>query len=124
MSGSTRTIIRHLANGIDPLTGVALPSTAPYNHPEVIRALFSVLEELDREKAPARHGKPWSQEEKQQTIKDFKSGLPIENIATKLDRKKGAVWSMLEHLGVVQPLSYKTLKPPHPTPSSQSAPRV
>ena len=133
MSGSARTIIRHLANGVDPMTGEALPLAAPYNHPEIIRALFGVLEELDGFEAqqksiprnlPERHGKPWSPKEKQQTVKDFKSGVPMEEIAAKLDRKKSAVWSMLEHQGLLEPLPYKRFKPPHPTPSSLSAPTV
>ena len=37
-------IVEALANGIDPITGELLPSESPYNHPDVIRALFTTLE--------------------------------------------------------------------------------
>ncbi len=37
-------VIEALANGIDPLTGEALPEESPYNSPEIIRALFATLD--------------------------------------------------------------------------------
>ena len=37
-------IVRGLAEGVDPTTGEVLPAESVYNSPEVIRALFTVLE--------------------------------------------------------------------------------
>ena len=37
-------IIRTLADGIDPTTGEVLPKESVYNSPEVIRALYTLLE--------------------------------------------------------------------------------
>ena len=132
MGESARTIIRHLANGIDPITGEALPLRAPYNHPEIIRALFAALEGLEslksREKTgqaslPERHGKPWSDDERLHTIADFKSGMPINVIATKLRRTKGSVWAILENHGLVKPL-YHTLNPTPTHSLPQSSPNA
>lgn len=40
-------IITNLANGIDPSSGGVFDSHSPYNHPKTIRALFTILSELD-----------------------------------------------------------------------------
>ena len=133
MTEAAKTIIQDLANGIDPITGEALPTHAPYNNPEVIRALFAALEGLrsletqDRAgqtNLPERHGKPWSDDERQKTIADFKSGLPINAIATKLKRTKGSVWAILENHGLVKPLYHTPVLPQLPNSHTLSAPRA
>ena len=132
LNSSARAILRVLANGFDPMTGDRLPASAPYNHPEIIRALFGALEELEGQKPlpkptprnqPERHGMSWSENERHQTIADFKSGMPINIIATKLKRTKGSVWAILENHGLVKPL-YHTANPtptqslPQPRPNA------
>ena len=37
-------IVRTLADGIDPTTGEVLPKESVYNSPDVIRALFTLLD--------------------------------------------------------------------------------
>ena len=127
MAEAAKTIIRYLANGIDPATGEPLPARSPYNQPDVIRALFAALEALNSLKSqdkagqanlPERHGKSWSEDERLQTIVDFKSGMPINVIATKLKRTKGSVWAILENHGLVKPLYHL----PNPT-STQTSPQ-
>ena len=39
-----RQIVRLLAEGVDPLTGEVLSNESVYNKPDVIRALYTVLE--------------------------------------------------------------------------------
>ena len=39
-----REIIRSLADGIDPTTGEVLSEESVYNKPDVIRALYTILE--------------------------------------------------------------------------------
>ena len=39
-----RQIVRSLAEGVDPLTGEVLSDESVYNTPDVIRALYTVLE--------------------------------------------------------------------------------
>lgn len=59
-------IVRSLADGIDPTTGEVFPIDSVYNAPDVIRALFTLLEKVncDESSDPLRNaGKPWTNEE-------------------------------------------------------------
>ena len=63
-----REIIRTLADGVDPTTGEVLPKESVYNSPDVIRALFVVLDATSPAQAylndPYRNaGKPWTDAE-------------------------------------------------------------
>jgi hypothetical protein len=56
MSNKTQIqIIEALANGINPLTGDNLETDAVYNHPEVIRALFTALRILEQSQIPPKN---------------------------------------------------------------------
>ena len=50
----SRRIVNTLAQGIHPTTGEVFPSESPYNDPEVIRALFSVLESIKYIRGPKK----------------------------------------------------------------------
>lgn len=66
-----KNIVRDLADGIDPRTGELLPPDNLYNSPEVIRALFTLLEWTDSciTQDPLRNaGKPWSNVEHMKLI--------------------------------------------------------
>ena len=110
MSDDTRKIIHLLANGIDPITGEILPDTSPYNQPQVIRALFAVLETDPTKKSklktgrnlPAKHGKPWAQEERDYTATSYKEGVPLKDIAAHLQRTTGSIRSELVRQGLIQ----------------------
>ena len=66
-------IIEGLANGIDPVTGELLPSNAPYNSPEVIRALFFVLEQV---KNPRKRPPKIKKSLEQKRTENIANGLP------------------------------------------------
>jgi len=111
MNDDPRKIIHLLANGVDPITGEILPGTSPYNHPQVIRALFAILEESNsakRSKAkadrnlPAKHGKPWMQEERDYTAKSYKNNVPLKEIAAHLQRTSGSIRSELIRQGLIR----------------------
>jgi len=61
------TIIEALASGTDPLTGEIFPPESPYQHVEVVRALFMATDALkkvkDKNAPPVKglenRGKPW-----------------------------------------------------------------
>lgn len=96
-------IVRTLADGIDPSTGEVLPDQSVYNAPEVIRALFVVLEQLNKEttKDPLRNaGKPWTDTEDEKLHDEFISNLKISDIAKEHGRTNGAIESRLERLGL------------------------
>ena len=96
-------IIRTLADGIDPTTGEALPKENVYNSPEVIRALYTVLEIVNSKpsKVPLRNaGKPWSNAEDDKLRDEFLAKAKISDIAKEHGRTYGAIESRLEHLGL------------------------
>ena len=98
-----REIIRILADGVDPTTGEVLPAESVYNSPEVIRALFSVLEATapPPKSDPQRNaGKPWTNAEDAQLKGEFTAKMSISDIAKEHGRTYGAIESRLDHLGL------------------------
>lgn len=96
-------IVRTLANGVDPTTGEILSAENVYNNPEIIRALFTLLEEVNKEttRTPLRNaGKPWTDIEDSKLRDEFLSKLKISDIAKEHGRSYGAIESRLEHLGL------------------------
>lgn len=96
-------IVRILADGIDPITGEILPEDSVYNSPEVIRALFTILEALRNPsvKSSAQNaGTPWTDTEEDQLRDEFISNIRIADIAKFHGRSCGAIESRLEKLGL------------------------
>ena len=96
-------IVRVLADGVDPTTGEVLPSESVYNSPEVIRALFTLLEYINKDtiKAPLRNaGKPWTDIEDDKLRDEFAAKVRISDIAKEHGRTYGAIESRLDHLGL------------------------
>ena len=78
-------LLRGLADGRDPITGARLPDESVYNHPEIIRALHCVLQELQTRQTVAQAvnaGRSWRPDEEQQLLEEYDAGLPVEQIAT------------------------------------------
>ena len=97
-----REIIRSLAQGIDPTTGEVLSSESVYNKPDVIRALYTVLEEtVPKPVHPYRNaGKPWTEQEEDMLINEYNAKMKIADMAKEHGRTYGAIESRLEHLGL------------------------
>ena len=81
-----REIVRTLADGVDPTTGELLPADSVYNSPDVIRALFTLLEATSEKKKteqiPNRNaGKPWTEIEDDKLRDEFASKMKIADIA-------------------------------------------
>ena len=96
-------IVRTLADGVDPTTGEVLPAESVYNSPEIIRALFTLLEYINKDTAkdPLRNaGKPWTDVEDDKLRDEYLSKLKISDIAKEHGRTYGAIESRLEHLGL------------------------
>ena len=93
-------IIRVLADGVDPTTGEVLPNESVYNSPDVIRALFTVLEEVEKAtNDPLRNaGKPWTEIEDDKLRDEFYSKMKIAAIAKEHGRTYGAIESRLDYL--------------------------
>ncbi|MCL6331692.1 hypothetical protein EXT51_19580 [Pectobacterium carotovorum subsp. carotovorum] len=113
-------IVTALINGIDPTTGEVLPEGSPYNNPQVIRALFAVLDTLKVKKQPKKTleekqqdnlkaGRPknagiaWDDELRELLASRFQSGASIDELATNFERTKGAIMSELTKQGLIEP---------------------
>lgn len=96
-------MIRTLADGVDPTTGEVLPAESVYNSPEVIRALFALLEQVNggAPEDPLRNaGKPWANVEDDKLRDEYLSHRKISDMAKEHGRTYGAIESRLEHLGL------------------------
>jgi hypothetical protein len=107
-------ILKTLADGVDPITGEQFSADSPYQHPDIIRALFWATHTLSGgavrtqkqtaprgEGAPVNAGKPWSEEEDAHLGKAFDAGKPIEQLAEEHKRSRWAIEARLAKLGKI-----------------------
>ena len=95
-------IIKALADGVDPTTGEVLPAESVYNSPDVIRALFALLE-ATTPNAQLQHrnaGKPWNEIEDDKLCDEYASRMKISDIAKEHGRTYNAIESRLDLLGL------------------------
>ena len=82
-----REIMRTLADGVDPATGEVLPRESVYNSPDVIRALFTMLEATAPHKeympldSKRNAGKHWTAIEDDKLRDEFAEHTRIADIA-------------------------------------------
>ena len=96
------------STNVHPVTGEALDHTEVSQHPQVVRALFTVLAEVGerarkRAARPARFGLPWDAGEDGVLKQRFEEDASVEALARELDRTPGAIRSRLVLLGLVEP---------------------
>jgi hypothetical protein len=106
-----REIIKLLADGVNPLNGEVFDQNSPYCQPQIIRALYTTLYELDRstqsskrpkKNLPEKAGQSWSEEEEISLITAFDEGTSIKDLAQIHQRTEGAISSRLMKLGKLQ----------------------
>ena len=95
-------IVQTLANGVDPMTGEVLPQESVYNSPDVIRALFVVLDALKNhtDESLRNVGKPWTEVEDDKLRDEVAAKIAISDIAIEHGRTRGAIQSRMEKLGL------------------------
>jgi hypothetical protein len=104
-------IVAALANGVHPLTGEVFPAGSPYQHPDVVRALFVATRALEgrsrqverQRDLPGNVGKPWSAEEDKRLLAAFDAGETRIDIARAHDRTVGGIEARLEKFGRLAP---------------------
>jgi hypothetical protein len=106
-------ILKTLADGVDPATGEQFSADSPYQHPDIIRALLWAVHTLSgparaqkqaasrAESAATNTGKPWSEEEDAHLGKAFDAGKPIEQLAEEHKRSRLAIEARLVKLGKI-----------------------
>lgn len=103
-------ILRYLADGVGPYTGAPLPQSSPYQQAETVRALGIALRAMDaytrrlaREaRLPSHAGKPWTSQEEQTLIKEFRQGRSVQELSDLHKRTEGAITSRLTRLGLLE----------------------
>src|SRR5581483_334895 len=101
-------VIRKLADGMHPETGVVLPADCLYHHPQAVRALHRAVaalefqEEHERRKfLPKNAGKPWSHEEDAQVCDELRRGINFQQIAHLHSWTTGSIVARLVRLGKI-----------------------
>ena len=106
-------ILKTLADGVDPATGEQFSADSPYQHPDIIRALFWAVQTLSAsaraekqakpraDGAGTNAGKPWSEEEDARLSRAFDSGRPVEQLAEAHQRSRLAIEARLVKLGKI-----------------------
>ncbi|TLU67546.1 hypothetical protein FE810_00940 [Thalassotalea litorea] len=108
-----------LARGVDPISKQAFAKDSPYNHPQVIRDLFSCVDYInDRAKRirmtpeqikqknidkglPVNCGMPWTPDLKHQLAEQFRQGLSVKDLATKFQRTNASINAELKRQGLI-----------------------
>src|SRR3954453_23058006 len=93
------TVVRSLANGVDPVSGEVFRPESAYQRPQVVRALYeaaSAVERIERSERrksqmPQKTGAPWSEEEDRKLLPAFDAGRAPQELAPAHERTMGAV---------------------------------
>jgi hypothetical protein len=100
-------IVRALADGVDPTTGEVLEGDTPFQNPQIVRALFTAVDALERlvktenraRRLPENAGSPWNEQEDEELSRDFDAGMSVADLAKKHKRTEGSIRTRLERLG-------------------------
>jgi len=116
----SRNIVKTLAQGVDPATGEVFAPESPYNNPEVIRALLSILEFVKQAKKPTKSveerrqenvevgrpmnaGLPWTDDDRALVRSGFQDGMTVEKLAATLARSSAAIVAEVIRQDLVPP---------------------
>jgi len=100
-------LLATLADGVNPLTGEILAYNDSCNQGEIVRALNTAVNELDKlltkksKPQPDNAGKPWTKEEEERLVDEYRSGITTNEIAKLHNRSRGAVTARLVRLGLI-----------------------
>jgi len=113
------TIVKTLADGKHPTTSEELPDTSLYHDRVVIRALYTLLEEVGRKTSrgkrsvgekqeenmvrglPRNSGLSWTDEGRTLVAEDYRAGESVDNLAGRLERSEGAIIAELQKQGII-----------------------
>ena len=110
------TIMRALASGTNPETGVALEAESICRRPQVVkalnRALGALLQLEQREQQrPAHAGRYWSRDEDAQVCAEVRRGIDFQEIAKSHNRTVPSIVARLVKLGEIRPGSSRSSEP-------------
>ena len=99
-------ILTILSDGINPITGEVLPYTDSCNQADVVRAIHSVITEINNlskkaKKVPENSGKLWTKDEEIKLVFEYRNGYKVYELAKKHGRTSGSIRSRLIKLGEI-----------------------
>lgn len=98
-------VLQALAHGTDPQSGQVFPEDSPYNHPDTIRTLFSILERLkgsgSLEPGERSTSRKWSSEQDDELTERYMAGAALPELMRTMQRSRGALVSRLILLGLI-----------------------
>lgn len=110
-------ILAALADGVNPVTGEILPEGDSCNQIEIVRALMTVLHELEQRQRPVHrslpqnNGKPWSKEDDNLLCEMFDVGHTQRKMSEYFKRTRGAISARLERLGKISTGGIQAARP-------------
>ncbi len=94
-------MLQALAAGTYPTTGQVFPADSPYNQPEIIRALFFAINQLEALAEKGNQGISWSEEDVL-LAERFGNGIKITQLAKLHYRTYGAIKARLLKLWLLK----------------------
>jgi len=97
-------MVRALANGMDPESGVQLEGSSIIRRPLIVKALNRaigalVVEERRLKEKPANAFRYWSKKEDQQMLDELRKGTDIDDVAKAHNRSVASIAARLVRLG-------------------------
>jgi hypothetical protein len=100
-------VVRSLANGVDPGTGEVFPADSVYQRAQTVRALYAAAEALEKaerferrkRELPAKTGEPWSEDEDRKLLSGFDAGRGLPDLAAAHQRTQTGVRARLVKYG-------------------------
>jgi hypothetical protein len=125
---AAKATLKSLLEGVDPVTGYAIPKSLVLHHALVMRALLCAVAVIEADEARARRrarlprntGRPWKQNDDARLLAAFRCGEPLLQIAADHHRSLASVESRLERLGALAP-EQRLTRNRYVTPSRSSA---
>jgi hypothetical protein len=105
-------ILQALSSGTDPFSGEPFPAASPYQHPDIVRALYQAVRALEaavtaqkrqaaRATGAGNSGKPWAKDEDDRLVAAFDAGQSIDDLAVAHSRSRLAIEARLARFGKV-----------------------
>ena len=100
-------VIRSLANGVDPESGEVFAADGVYQRAQTVRALYEAAEALERaerferrkQQLPAKTGEPWSEDEDRKLLSALDAGKGLPDLAAGHQRTQTGVRARLVKYG-------------------------
>ena len=100
-------VVRSLANGIDPSSGEVFPADSVYQRADIVRGLYAAAEALEKserserrkQQLPAKTGEPWTEDQDRKLLAAFDAGRGLPELAAAHERTQTGVRARLVRYG-------------------------